>query len=248
MKVHHTAIVLDFESSAKLASIVGDYANGHLSEFYCSEVVIERNPIDLSPYQLGQEIELETEVLVHDARAQVVCVHVYKESIDLPFFGEPVVVVSTSRDTTIIQAQSMAHRLGLPFTPVNTILRGKVGYWDGNDWRFCRNIGAPYQKYSDTSADAAKAIRPKKTALQKRVLDFILSQGNSGATDWEVSCGTGILYNTVNPRRLELEKAGLVKKTQLRRKARGASTAAVYVASGIARQVDMFGGCNALSA
>lgn len=248
MKVHHTAIVLDFESSARLGSLVAEYAGGHLSEYYCSEVVIERNPIDLSPYDFGVEIEIETEILKHDSRAQVVPVHIYREGIDLPFQLYPSIVVSTCEDTTIQQAEGMARRHSLPWTPINMVLSGRVGYWDGEDWCFHRDMGAPFQRHSDTSAEAAKIIKPKKTRLQQRVLDFIINQGAYGATDWEISCSTGIPYNTVNPRRLELEKKGLVVKTSKRRRARGTATAGVYIASGVARQIDMFGGSNAVSA
>ena len=58
-----------------------------------------------------------------------------------------------------------------------------------------------------TSVAAAEAIRPTVASLRADVLAFIASRPE-GATDQEISIGTGIVENTVRPRRGELIDAG----------------------------------------
>jgi predicted ArsR family transcriptional regulator len=84
---------------------------------------------------------------------------------------------------------------------------------------------------TDTSIAAAIAIAPEAKRQRDRVLAFIAGCGYTGATDQEIEEGTGIVNNTVRPRRGELERDGLIKLTDRRRPTRSGRPARVYVAT-----------------
>lgn len=90
---------------------------------------------------------------------------------------------------------------------------------------------APFVRGSQTSKDAADAIKPKMATLQQRVLDTIKSAGERGMTDEQVRSITGLGGSTEVPRRIELVAKGLVKDSGKTRKTRGGRNATVWVAA-----------------
>lgn len=68
----------------------------------------------------------------------------------------------------------------------------------------------PFQHHSDTSREAALAIAPRVTELQRRVLDY-LKEHPQGATDEQLIDGTGLNPSTLRPRRRELQQANIIK-------------------------------------
>lgn len=60
-----------------------------------------------------------------------------------------------------------------------------------------------------TRHEAAEAIKPSKSKLQKMVLDCIKVHPE-GVTDQRIAELTGLEGNTARPRRLELERAGKI--------------------------------------
>lgn len=68
----------------------------------------------------------------------------------------------------------------------------------------------PCQHHSLTSRKAAHSIAPRITALQQRVLDY-LTKHPEGATDEQLIDGTGLVANTLRPRRRELQQANIIK-------------------------------------
>lgn len=74
--------------------------------------------------------------------------------------------------------------------------------------------GAPYVRGSATSLEAAASLTPETmSALQRRVLEFIASRGEEGATDEECQSELGMNPSTQRPRRGELANAGLIVKS-----------------------------------
>lgn len=86
----------------------------------------------------------------------------------------------------------------------------------------------PAIRSSATSRAAAKAIAPKAPSLRERVFDCIAAQGSHGATDLEVQAALGMDPSTQRPRRIELVKAGRIRKTDRTRKTPAGRAAAVY--------------------
>lgn len=68
----------------------------------------------------------------------------------------------------------------------------------------------PAQQHSATSVAAAQAIRSNAQTLRARVLEYLQSRGETGATDEEIQAGLGMAQNTQRPRRVELVAGGLV--------------------------------------
>ena len=87
-----------------------------------------------------------------------------------------------------------------------------------------------HQPHSNTSKAAALAIQPKAGTLRARVLRHLEACGSAGATDEELQVALNMNASTERPRRIELEKAGLVEKTDRRRPTLSGRSAAVYVA------------------
>ena len=90
---------------------------------------------------------------------------------------------------------------------------------------------APFVRGSQTSKEAAAAIKPKMATLQQRVLDTIKSAGSAGLTDEQVRTLTGLQHSTETPRRIELVAKGLVKDSGRTRKTRSGRSATVWVAA-----------------
>jgi hypothetical protein len=70
---------------------------------------------------------------------------------------------------------------------------------------------APYQPHSPTSIAAAVAITPDTPTLRRQVLDYIVSQGQRGATDEQIQEALAMNPSTQRPRRIELVRDGLVR-------------------------------------
>lgn len=91
--------------------------------------------------------------------------------------------------------------------------------YDETTKRFSSPAGcsAPYVRGSETSAAAAASMTPETmSALQRRVLEFISSRGEEGATDEECQRELGMNPSTQRPRRGELANAGLIVESGTR--------------------------------
>lgn len=86
---------------------------------------------------------------------------------------------------------------------------------------------APYQRHSDTSKAAAREIATDAGTLRERVYAYLLSCPD-GATDQEIQNALGMDPNTQRPRRVELVRAGRVRKTERTRKTTSGRAAAVW--------------------
>ena len=94
---------------------------------------------------------------------------------------------------------------------------------------------APFQRHSDTSIAAARRMEgdPKTlNALQQKVLAFVVAAGKHGATDNEIQASIEMNPSTERPRRIELERRGLVKDSGRRRVTQSKRKAVVWVAVG----------------
>jgi hypothetical protein len=69
-------------------------------------------------------------------------------------------------------------------------------------------LPAPFVAGSATSHAAAASVAPELTKLQARVLAYI--EQNPGVSDEQIAEGTGLVLNTVRPRRVELAKMGKI--------------------------------------
>lgn len=88
----------------------------------------------------------------------------------------------------------------------------------------------PAQEHSETSLEAAKAIRGETANLRALVLAFLVAQ--RGATDEEGIDGTGLSPSTYRPRRVELVQAGKVRDSGRERPTRSGRKAVVWEACG----------------
>lgn len=86
-----------------------------------------------------------------------------------------------------------------------------------------------------TSNAAAEAIEPRAEILRGRVLAYLRERGADGATDDEIQQALGLDGNTQRPRRYELERMDLVKKTERKRPTSSGRQAFVYVAAEVTR-------------
>lgn len=94
----------------------------------------------------------------------------------------------------------------------------------------------PCQRHSDTSRAAAEAIKPKAGTLRARVLANVVAKGGHGVTDEEGQAALGMNPNTYRPRRRELEQAGKVVDSGLRRPTHAGRKAVVWMATSSAFQ------------
>jgi len=92
------------------------------------------------------------------------------------------------------------------------------------------NLDPPAQRHSDTSVAAADAIKPKAGTLRSRV-HIHLTGCADGATDEEMQSALLMNPSTQRPRRIELEAAGLVRDSGLRRRTRSGRKATVWEAT-----------------
>jgi transcription initiation factor IIE alpha subunit len=86
----------------------------------------------------------------------------------------------------------------------------------------------PFQKHSETSRQAARDVLAKP--MREIVLEALIHRGNRGATDDELQTALGMDPSTERPRRVELERAGLVIDSGERRKTRSGREAVVWMA------------------
>jgi len=86
--------------------------------------------------------------------------------------------------------------------------------------------GAPYQRHSTTSKQAAEEINPHLNGLQTKVLDLIAGQP-TGLTDEQMQITLGMNPSTQRPRRIELMKLGLIESAGTR-KTRSGRNAVVW--------------------
>jgi len=93
-------------------------------------------------------------------------------------------------------------------------------------------IAPPCQAHSETSREAAESILESCNRLQKEVYEVILSRGEHGATDDEIQVALEMNPSTQRPRRIELDKKGLIRSTETKRKTRTGRKATVWVAAG----------------
>lgn len=98
-----------------------------------------------------------------------------------------------------------------------------MGYLDQNE--------LPFVSKSETSLEAAESMRPNAGTKRAAVLAFITSRGWGGATDEEIidHFGGPAVANGIHPRRVELERAGLVRDSGSVRRTRSGRFAAVWV-------------------
>lgn len=87
----------------------------------------------------------------------------------------------------------------------------------------------PPHSGSQTSRDAAEAIKPSAATLRHKVLCYIAEQGDHGATDAEVQEALGMAGNTQRPRRQELETMKLIRKSNKTRPTPSGRQAVVWV-------------------
>lgn len=86
--------------------------------------------------------------------------------------------------------------------------------------RLCR--AAPAVQSSQTSLEAARSLEPEfRTAMQRKVYQFILARGELGATDEECQRGIPMNPSTQRPRRVELADDGLIVRAGKRKTASG---------------------------
>lgn len=93
---------------------------------------------------------------------------------------------------------------------------------------------APSQRASATSRDAAERIAPGAPTLRVQVLAYI-EQHPAGLTDEEVQLGLGMNPSTQRPRRIELQRDGMVAPAGTRKTTSGRK-ATVWQATRLARQ------------
>lgn len=91
---------------------------------------------------------------------------------------------------------------------------------------------APPHNKTPTSRRAAEEITTVAGRLRQQVYQYILDQGESGATDAEVQLGLGLPGSTERPRRGELAKAGLIRDACRTRLTPAGRAATVWVATG----------------
>ncbi len=84
---------------------------------------------------------------------------------------------------------------------------------------------------SATSRAAASAIGPTARSLREKLLAAYIDAGPAGLTDTEAEARTGIVGNTLRPRRGELARTGLIVRTNRTRKTPAGRKAAVWTAS-----------------
>lgn len=87
----------------------------------------------------------------------------------------------------------------------------------------------PHERTSDTSREAAEAIKPKAAILRARCLAVIEAAGAEGATCDEVEAATGLLHQSASARVRELVQLGAIGPNGDRRQTRSGRSAQVYV-------------------
>ena len=88
----------------------------------------------------------------------------------------------------------------------------------------------PHVKNSETSLEAAEEILPHVTSIASEILDYIRDMTFIGATCDEVERKLKIPHQTASARFIELERKGVIFKTDVTRKTRSGRRAVVYKA------------------
>lgn len=96
-------------------------------------------------------------------------------------------------------------------------------------------IGLPFVPGSDTSEAAAREMKPTAAADRVRVLKFIRSVGEYGATADEVQVALEMTHQSGSARVSELwHKFKAIELNGRKRRTRSGSQAGVYIATGVA--------------
>lgn len=90
---------------------------------------------------------------------------------------------------------------------------------------------APAHNGTPTSIAAAEQIEPSAGTLRAQVLAYLRERGNAGATDEEMQTALTMNPSTQRPRRIELEKLGLVLRTAQTRKTASGRSAVIFIAA-----------------
>lgn len=89
----------------------------------------------------------------------------------------------------------------------------------------------PAQRHSATSRAAAEGIESASGSLRRQVLEFLRHANVVGGTDEEIQDCLEMNPSTQRPRRIELQRAGLVYDSGTTRKTRSGRLATVWRAS-----------------
>lgn len=88
--------------------------------------------------------------------------------------------------------------------------------------------GKARREGADTSRAAQLAVMPRAGTQRRRILELIARLGH-GLTDEEIVARTGLVPNTVRPRRVELVEGGWLRDSRERRLTRAGHPAIVWV-------------------
>lgn len=91
---------------------------------------------------------------------------------------------------------------------------------------------------SATSEAAARAIEPIAGGLRARLLNYARECGTRGFTDEQAQAALGMDPSTERPRRVELQRMGLIRDSGTTRPTRSGRDATVWVATEDACQTE----------
>lgn len=86
----------------------------------------------------------------------------------------------------------------------------------------------PAQQHSDTSRDAADAIKGVSGRLRREVYEWLAGRGVDGGTDEEIQAALNMPSSTQRPRRVELVRAGRVVDSGRQRPTKSGRKAVVW--------------------
>lgn len=92
-------------------------------------------------------------------------------------------------------------------------------------------VPAPPTNGTATSNVAAERIEPAAGTLRALVLAYVRQCGEIGATDEEIQLALDMNPSTERPRRQELEKLGLILRTERTRLTRSGRSAVIFIAT-----------------
>jgi hypothetical protein len=87
----------------------------------------------------------------------------------------------------------------------------------------------PFVQGSATSEAAAQAVRPKAPSQKLRVLRYVASRAEDGATDDEIEVALALPHQSASARRNDLVREGKLRDSGLRRKTRAWQQAVAWV-------------------
>ena len=110
--------------------------------------------------------------------------------------------------------------------------RQQLNLFDQVPAPICRSAPAtPFVRDSLTSREAAERIRPVVGRIARRVLGFIVTHAEHGATDEEIRNALELSADTSRARRVELVASGQVRDSGNRRPSSSGRAMAVWVAT-----------------